>query len=130
VEQLEASGRERTPRLVKWAVQATRTPKQQEAADSLYGWWRAEAAERGHDPDTLVRQVKGRALTEPGSASMRPPRSLLGSALFFNAGQRQTGRWRTVQAEQSTATVSSAYGEGPVMGTGSGRRPRPWRTTR
>jgi conjugative relaxase-like TrwC/TraI family protein len=60
VERLEASGRERTPRLVKWAVHATRKPKQQEAADTLYGRWRTEAAERGHDPDTLVRQVTGR----------------------------------------------------------------------
>jgi len=60
VERLEASGRERTPRLVKWAVHATRKPKEQEAADTLYGRWRAEAAERGQDPDDLVRQVTGR----------------------------------------------------------------------
>jgi conjugative relaxase-like TrwC/TraI family protein len=60
VERLEATGRERTPRLVKWAVHATRKPKEHEAADTLYGRWRAEAAERGHDPDTLVRQVTGR----------------------------------------------------------------------
>jgi conjugative relaxase-like TrwC/TraI family protein len=60
VERLEASGRERTPRLVKWAVHVTRKPKDHEAADSLYGQWRTEAAERGHDPDTLVRQVCGR----------------------------------------------------------------------
>jgi conjugative relaxase-like TrwC/TraI family protein len=60
VERLEASGRERTPRLVKWAVHATRKPKQHETADTLYGRWRAEAAERGQDPDTLVRQVTGR----------------------------------------------------------------------
>jgi conjugative relaxase-like TrwC/TraI family protein len=60
VERLEASGRERTPRLVKWAVQATRKPKDHEAADTLYGRWRTEAAERGHDPDDLVRQVTGR----------------------------------------------------------------------
>jgi conjugative relaxase-like TrwC/TraI family protein len=60
VERLEASGRERTPRLVKWAVQATRKPKDHEAADSLYGRWRTEAAERSYDPDTLVRQVTGR----------------------------------------------------------------------
>jgi conjugative relaxase-like TrwC/TraI family protein len=60
VERLEASGRERTPRLVKWAVQATRKPKEKEAADTLYGRWRAEAAERGVDPDTVVRQVTGR----------------------------------------------------------------------
>jgi conjugative relaxase-like TrwC/TraI family protein len=60
VERLEASGRERTPRLVKWAVQATRKPKEHEAADTLYGRWRTEAAARGHDPDALVRQVCGR----------------------------------------------------------------------
>jgi conjugative relaxase-like TrwC/TraI family protein len=60
VERLQADGRERTPRLVKWAVHATRKPKGHETADSLYGRWRTEAAERGHDPDTLVRQVCGR----------------------------------------------------------------------
>jgi conjugative relaxase-like TrwC/TraI family protein len=64
VERLEASGRERTPRLVKWAVQATRKPKELEAADTLYGRWQTEAAERGHDPDTLVRQVCGRTRTQ------------------------------------------------------------------
>jgi conjugative relaxase-like TrwC/TraI family protein len=57
LDRLAADGRERTPRLVKWAVQATRKPKQHETPDTLYGRWRAEAAERGHDPDTLVRQV-------------------------------------------------------------------------
>ena len=62
VERLQADGRERTPRLVKWAVQATRKPKEQEVADTLYGRWRAEAAERGMDPDTVVRQVTGRTL--------------------------------------------------------------------
>jgi conjugative relaxase-like TrwC/TraI family protein len=60
LDRLAADGRERTPRQVKWAVQATRKPKQQEAPDSLYGRWRAEAAERGVDADTLVRQVAGR----------------------------------------------------------------------
>ena len=49
-------GRERTPRLVKWAVHATRKPKQHEAPDTLYDRWRQEAAERGVDPDTLVRE--------------------------------------------------------------------------
>ena len=62
VERLEADGRERTPRLVKWAVQATRKPKEHETADTLYGRWRTEAAERGVDPDTLVREVTGRTL--------------------------------------------------------------------
>ena len=62
MERLEASGRERTPRLVKWAVQATRKPKEHETADTLYGRWRIEAAERGVDPDILVREVTGRTL--------------------------------------------------------------------
>src|SRR5512133_136144 len=60
LDRLAADGRERTPRLVKWTVQATRKPKQHEAPDTLYGRWRAEAAERGHDADTLVRTVAGR----------------------------------------------------------------------
>jgi len=60
LDRLAADGRERTPRLVKWAVQATRKAKQHEAPDTLYGRWRTEAAERGHDPDTLIRAVTGR----------------------------------------------------------------------
>jgi conjugative relaxase-like TrwC/TraI family protein len=60
VERLEASGRARTPRLVKWAVHATRQAKQHEAPETLYGRWRAEATERGTDPDALVRSVTGR----------------------------------------------------------------------
>jgi conjugative relaxase-like TrwC/TraI family protein len=60
LERLTADGRERTPRLVKWTVQATRKAKQHEAADTLYGRWRQEAAERGHNPDTVVRAVIGR----------------------------------------------------------------------
>jgi conjugative relaxase-like TrwC/TraI family protein len=60
VERLEASGRERTPRLVKWAVHATRKAKEHETPDTLYGRWRTEAAERGVDPDAVVRQVSGR----------------------------------------------------------------------
>jgi hypothetical protein len=62
LDRLGADGRERTPRLVKWTVQATRKPKQHEPPDTLYGRWRAEAAERGMDPDTLVRQVTGRTV--------------------------------------------------------------------
>jgi conjugative relaxase-like TrwC/TraI family protein len=61
VERLEASGRLRTPRLVKWAVHATRKAKEHETPETLYARWRAEAAERGTDPDTLVRQITGRA---------------------------------------------------------------------
>jgi conjugative relaxase-like TrwC/TraI family protein len=60
LDRLVADGRERTPRLVKWTVHATRKPKQHETADTLYGRWRAEATERGVDPDTLVREVTGR----------------------------------------------------------------------
>jgi conjugative relaxase-like TrwC/TraI family protein len=62
LDRLGADGRERTPRLVKWAVRATRKPKQHEAPDTLYGRWRTEAAERWVDPDTLVREVTGRTL--------------------------------------------------------------------
>jgi conjugative relaxase-like TrwC/TraI family protein len=40
---LAADGGERTPRLVKWAVQATRKPKEHETPDTLYGRWRMEA---------------------------------------------------------------------------------------
>ena len=64
VERLQAEGRERTPRLVKWAVQATRKPKQHEGPDTLYGRWWTEAAERGLDPDTVVRQVIGRTRSQ------------------------------------------------------------------
>jgi conjugative relaxase-like TrwC/TraI family protein len=60
VERLAADGGERTPRLVKWAVHATRKPKGHEAADTLYGRWRAEAAEWSVDPDAVVRQVTRR----------------------------------------------------------------------
>jgi conjugative relaxase-like TrwC/TraI family protein len=62
VERLEGSGRLRTPRLVKWAVHATRKAKEHEAPETLYARWRAEAAERGTDPDALVRAVTGRVV--------------------------------------------------------------------
>jgi conjugative relaxase-like TrwC/TraI family protein len=76
VGQLEADGRERTPRLVKWAVHATRKPKEQERPETLYDRWRDEAAERGVDTDALVRQVCGRtreqdlAVSEPAVAEV------------------------------------------------------------
>jgi conjugative relaxase-like TrwC/TraI family protein len=60
LDRLATDGRERTPRLVKWTVQATRKPKQHETPDTLYGRWRAEAAERGVDADALVREMTGR----------------------------------------------------------------------
>jgi hypothetical protein len=71
VDRLAADGRERTPRLVKWAVQATRKPKQHQAPDTLYGRWRTEAAERGVDSDTLVRQVTGRTVDRDQGLSER-----------------------------------------------------------
>src|SRR4029434_41394 len=74
LDRLTADGRERTPRLVKWTVQATRKPKQHEAPDTLYDRWRAKAAERGVDPDPQVREVTGRAPNrdqdQPVSAAM------------------------------------------------------------
>ena len=60
LDRLGADGGERTPRLVKWIVQATRKPKQHETPDTLYGRWRTEAAERGVESDILVRAVTGR----------------------------------------------------------------------
>jgi conjugative relaxase-like TrwC/TraI family protein len=60
LDRLAADGRERTPRLVKWAVHATRKPKEHEAPDTLYDRWRTEAAEHGVDADTLVREVTDR----------------------------------------------------------------------
>src|SRR6266545_3298404 len=67
VERLEASGRERTPRLVKWAVHATRKAKEHEAPETLYDRWRAEAGERGIDAD---RHGRGgvRPARQPGRA--------------------------------------------------------------
>jgi conjugative relaxase-like TrwC/TraI family protein len=77
LDRLTVDGRERTPRLVKWAVQATRKPKERETPDTLYGRWRAEAAERGVNADTLVREVAGRTAnrvqdqTVSGDATVR-----------------------------------------------------------
>jgi conjugative relaxase-like TrwC/TraI family protein len=71
VERLQASGRERTPRLVKWAVLTTRKPKEHQTPDTLYGRWRTEAAERGVDPDTLVREVSGRTANRDQTLSDR-----------------------------------------------------------
>jgi conjugative relaxase-like TrwC/TraI family protein len=60
VERLEAEGRVRTPKLVKWVVQATRQAKRQEAPAALAERWRAEAAEHGVDVPELLRGVLGR----------------------------------------------------------------------
>jgi conjugative relaxase-like TrwC/TraI family protein len=77
VERLEASGRERTPRLVKWAVHATRKAKEQETPDTLYGRWRTEAAGRGVDVDGLVRQVSGRTVNRDQALSKETVSKLL-----------------------------------------------------
>jgi conjugative relaxase-like TrwC/TraI family protein len=60
VERLEAEGRVRTPKLVKWVVQTTRQAKQHEAPAALAERWRAEAAENGVDVPELLRAVLGR----------------------------------------------------------------------
>jgi conjugative relaxase-like TrwC/TraI family protein len=60
LDRLGADGGERTPPLVKLAVHTTRKPKEHETPDTLYRRWRTEAAERGHDPDSLVREVTDR----------------------------------------------------------------------
>jgi conjugative relaxase-like TrwC/TraI family protein len=72
LDRLAADGRERTPRLVKWTVHATRKPKQHETADTLYDRWRTEAAERGHDADTLIRQVTGRTANRVQDRTVSP----------------------------------------------------------
>jgi conjugative relaxase-like TrwC/TraI family protein len=76
LERLEATGRTRTPRLVKWAVHATRKPKQHEAPETIYARWRGEAAELGQDPDTLVRQVTGRVRDRTPPVSEQTVRAL------------------------------------------------------
>jgi conjugative relaxase-like TrwC/TraI family protein len=73
VQELAADGRERTPRLVKWAVHATRRPKEYESPDTLYGRWRTEAAERGVDPDILVRGVTGRTRNREQGRTVSEP---------------------------------------------------------
>jgi conjugative relaxase-like TrwC/TraI family protein len=71
VERLQQAGRERTPRLVKWAVHATRKAKEHEAPETMYARWRADAAERGTNVDALVRQVTGRVRDREQAASER-----------------------------------------------------------
>jgi conjugative relaxase-like TrwC/TraI family protein len=60
VERLEAEGRVRTPKLVKWVVQTTREAKQHEAPATLAERWRTEATERGVDVPELLRNVLSR----------------------------------------------------------------------
>jgi conjugative relaxase-like TrwC/TraI family protein len=75
VERLEAEGRVRTPKLVKWVVQATRQVKRQEAPAALAERWRAEATEHGADVPELLRGVVGRdrhAPNDPAAAGGGP----------------------------------------------------------
>src|SRR6266498_132201 len=70
VERLEAEGRVRTPKLVKWVVHATRQAKQHEAPAGLAERWRAEAIQHGVDVPELLRGVVGRerqATTDPAT---------------------------------------------------------------
>jgi len=70
VERLEAEGRVRTPKLVKWVVHTTRQAKQHEAPAGLAERWRAEAIQHGVDVPELLRGVVGRerqATTDPAT---------------------------------------------------------------
>jgi conjugative relaxase-like TrwC/TraI family protein len=58
--QLEEQGRQRTPALVRFAVHATRRPKQQEAPETLHDRWRRAARALGVDPERLVALVCSR----------------------------------------------------------------------
>jgi conjugative relaxase-like TrwC/TraI family protein len=137
LDRLVADGRERTPRLVKWTVQATRKPKQHEAPDTLYDRWRQEVAKRGVDPDTLVREVTGRTpnrdqdwtMSEEVAARLfdrvAGPDGLTATASTFSRpgcpGRpgRRPGRRRTERARDLG---------GPVLGRAGGqcgRRPGP-----
>src|SRR6266508_1813937 len=71
VERLQAEGRVRTPKLVKWVVHSTRQAKQHEAPATLVERWRGEAAEHGVDVPALLRDVLGRdrqATSDPAGA--------------------------------------------------------------
>jgi hypothetical protein len=76
VERLQAEGRVRTPKLVKWAVHSTREAKRHEAPATLVERWRAEAAEHGVDVPGLLRGVLGRdrqATTQAGDGPAATP---------------------------------------------------------
>jgi conjugative relaxase-like TrwC/TraI family protein len=87
VERLEAEGRVRTPKLVKWAVHATRQAKQHEAPTALADRWRAEAAEQGVDVPELLRGVLGRdrqATDDPAAGGDGGPGDQAGVAGVFD----------------------------------------------
>jgi conjugative relaxase-like TrwC/TraI family protein len=105
VERLEASGRVRTPRLVKWAVHATRKAKEHETPETLYARWRQEASERGTDPDALVRAVTGRAR----EGDQGPSEALVARVFDHLAGP-----------EGLTAQASTFAREGMITALGAG----------
>ena len=134
LDRLGADGGERTPRLVKWAVQATRKPKQQETPDTPV-WTLAPRGDRGRPrPDTLVREVTGRTsdrdpdrtvsaevagrlfdrlagptgLTKHASTFARPD-----VLVALGAGLAGAGRVGDVR-HGSTKRVASAVGEGSI----------------
>jgi hypothetical protein len=59
--ELEERGRQRTPALIRFAVQASRKAKQHEDPESLHARWRSEARALDVDPERLVDQVSGRS---------------------------------------------------------------------
>jgi conjugative relaxase-like TrwC/TraI family protein len=107
VDRLAADGRERTPRLVKWAVHATRQPKEHEAPDTLYGRWRTEAAERGVLPDALVREVTGRTADRDHDQTVS---AAVASRLFY----------RLAGPEGLTATASTFARPDVLVALGAG----------
>jgi conjugative relaxase-like TrwC/TraI family protein len=112
LDRLVGEGAERTPRLVKWAVQATRKPKEHETADTLYSRWRQEATERGHDADTLVWEVTDRT---PDRDQDRTVSTALAGRLF---GQLAGPKGLTEHASTFTRPdVLVALGAG-LVGTG------------
>jgi conjugative relaxase-like TrwC/TraI family protein len=59
--ELEERGRQLTPALVRFAVQASRKAKQHEDPKSLHARWRSEARALDVDPERLIEQVSGRS---------------------------------------------------------------------
>src|SRR6266542_1975731 len=70
VERMEAEGRVRTPKLVKWVVQTTRQAKRHEAPAALAERWRAEATEHGVDVPELLCGVVGRDRPAPNDPAV------------------------------------------------------------
>jgi conjugative relaxase-like TrwC/TraI family protein len=104
VERLEAAGRVRTPKLVKWAVHSTRQAKQYEAPSSLVERWRAEAAKHGVDVPELLRGVLGRdrqATNGPAAADDLPTDATGDVAMVADVFDRLAGA-RGLTAQAST----------------------------